>query len=57
MDIRKKSFTLWVVRQWHKLPKEVVDGPSLETFKARLDHALSNVTELWTSLFIAGELD
>jgi len=31
-----------VVRHWNRLPTEVVDAPSLETFKARLDGALSN---------------
>ena len=25
---------------WHRLPREVVDAPSLEAFKARLDVAL-----------------
>ncbi|KFZ49777.1 hypothetical protein N321_03507, partial [Antrostomus carolinensis] len=43
LDIRKKFFTVRVVRHWHRLPKEVVDAPSLEVFKARLDEALSNL--------------
>ncbi|KFW69785.1 hypothetical protein AS28_02469, partial [Pygoscelis adeliae] len=43
LDIRKKLFTLRVVKHWHRLPREVVDAPSLETFKARLDGALSNL--------------
>ena len=30
-----------MVRHWHKLPKEVVDAPSLEMFNVRLDGALS----------------
>jgi len=29
-----------VVKHWHRLPREVVDVPWLETFKARLDGAL-----------------
>ena len=41
--IRKKFFTMRVVRHWHRLPREVVDAPSLEVFKARLDGALSNL--------------
>jgi len=31
-----------VVGHWNRLPKEVVDAPSLEAFKARLVRALSN---------------
>ena len=41
MDIKKKSFTVGVVRHWCRLPGDGVDAPSLETFKARLDRALS----------------
>ncbi|KFP95908.1 hypothetical protein N329_01197, partial [Haliaeetus albicilla] len=43
LDIRKKFLTLRVVKHWNRLPREVVDVPSLETFKARLDGALSNL--------------
>ncbi|KFV12402.1 hypothetical protein N340_00486, partial [Tauraco erythrolophus] len=43
LDIRKKFFTLRVARHWNRLPREVVDAPSLEVFKARLDEALSNL--------------
>ncbi|KFZ59115.1 hypothetical protein N338_12236, partial [Podiceps cristatus] len=43
LDIRQKFFTLRVVRHWHRLPREVVDAPSLETSQARLDGALSDL--------------
>ena len=32
--------------QWNRLPKEVVDAPSLEAFKARLDVALGRLATL-----------
>lgn len=34
------------VRHWNRLTREVVDIPSLETFKVRLDRVLSNLIEL-----------
>ncbi|KFU92835.1 hypothetical protein M959_08113, partial [Chaetura pelagica] len=43
LDIRKKFFTIRVVRNWNGLPTEVVDARSLEVFKARLDQALFNL--------------
>ena len=43
LDIRKKFFTMRVVKHWNGFPREVVEAPSLETFKTRLDRALSNL--------------
>jgi len=56
LDIRKKFFTMSVVKHWHRLPREVVDAPSLETSMARLDGALSNLIWLKMSLLTAGGL-
>ncbi|KFQ90718.1 hypothetical protein Y956_15852, partial [Nipponia nippon] len=42
LDIRK-FFPVRVVRPWNRLPREVVDAPSLEMLKARLDGALRNL--------------
>ena len=38
------------------MPKEVVDAPSLEAFKARLDVALGSLLSWLVTLHIAGRL-
>jgi len=43
VEIRKKFFTMRVVKHWNRLPREAVDAPSLAVFRARLDGALSNL--------------
>ena len=43
MHIRRNFFTQRVVKHWNSLPNEVVDAPSLEAFKARLDVALGSL--------------
>jgi len=43
LDIRKKFFTVRVVRHWNRLPSEAVNAPCLEALKARLDGVLSNL--------------
>ncbi|KFW79436.1 hypothetical protein N336_00286, partial [Phalacrocorax carbo] len=40
LDIRKKCFTIRVVKHWHRLPREAVESPSLEVFIKRVDVAL-----------------
>ena len=54
LDIRKKFFTLKVVRPWPGLPREVGDAPSLGTSQARLDGARSSLIHLKMSLLAAG---
>ena len=41
---------------WNRLPKKVVDAPSLEAFKARLDVALGSLVLWLATLNIAGGL-
>ena len=43
MDIRKHFFSARAVLQWHRLPREVVQSPSLEVFKNGVDVALRDV--------------
>ena len=43
LEIRGKFLTVRVVRHWNRLPREVLNAPYLEAFKARLDVALSNL--------------
>ena len=40
LDMRKKYFTVRVVRHWNRLPSVVADAPSLETVKVGLEKAL-----------------
>ncbi|GAB0180674.1 hypothetical protein GRJ2_000532700 [Grus japonensis] len=43
LNKRKNFFPLWVTEHWNRLPREVVESPSLEIFKTHLDAILCNV--------------
>jgi len=57
LGMRKQCFTMRVVRQWNRFPREAVAAPSLAVFKARLDGSLSNLVWWKVSLLMAGGVE
>ena len=52
LNRRKNFFPLRVMEPWPRLPREVVESPSLEIFKPRLDAVLCSL--LWMTLLGQG---
>ena len=50
LNIKKELSTVKVIRNQNRLPREVVDAPCLELFKARLDGAWGNLARGWNEI-------
>ena len=54
LGIKKSFFSERVLMQWHRLPREVMQSPSLEVFKNHGDRALKGMVGMywWLDLVI-----
>uniref|UniRef100_A0A8B9MPB7 Neurotransmitter-gated ion-channel transmembrane domain-containing protein n=1 Tax=Accipiter nisus TaxID=211598 RepID=A0A8B9MPB7_9AVES len=56
LDIRKKFFTMRVVKYWNRLLREVVDAPSLETFKLKMSLLIMHAEDTSAPLHYLNQL-
>ena len=52
LNMRRNFFPLRVTEPWNRLPREVVESPSLEIFQPHLDKVLCSL--LWVTLLGQG---
>lgn len=56
-DIRKKLFAQQAMRHWHRLSRDTLDAPFLDTVKARMEGALGSLIQWMADLSMEGELE
>ncbi|KAK4832284.1 hypothetical protein QYF61_021683 [Mycteria americana] len=57
LDIRKNFFTESVVKHWNRLPREVVESPSLEVFKRHIITVLHKIVAMVPHNYLAAKLE
>lgn len=50
LDVRKSFLIVRIAKHWNKLPRKMVESPSLEGFNSKLDKHLSGLVRDYSSL-------